>query len=73
MTGESDRDLPLHDEARARSKWRGGETLLDPGDLETDGPASEVDDAAQGDGQRRASFTPPRLVPLPVKARGGTE
>lgn len=43
-------DLPLHDEAKARSRWRGGETLLDSSDLGTSGPASEVDDAAQGDG-----------------------
>jgi hypothetical protein len=50
MTAESDKDLPLHDEAMARSKWRGGETLLDTADAGTDGPASEVDDAAQGGG-----------------------
>jgi hypothetical protein len=48
MTGESDEDLPLHDEARARSKWRGGETLID-GDADS-GPASEIDNAAQGGG-----------------------
>ena len=51
MTGEGDRDLPLHDEARARSKWRGDETILDKGDLGTAGPASEVDESAQ-DGQQ---------------------
>lgn len=50
MTGESDDDLPLHDEAKARSKWRGGETLLDASETGTSGPASEVDDAAQGGG-----------------------
>jgi hypothetical protein len=48
MTGESDQDLPLHDEAKARSRWRGGESLLDEGDSADSGPASEVDDAAQG-------------------------
>lgn len=48
MTGENDRDLPLHDEAKARSKWRGGETILGEGDSGGSGPASEVDDAAQG-------------------------
>lgn len=42
MTGEREDDLPLHDEAKARSKWRGG----GPGGAE--GPANEVDDAASG-------------------------
>lgn len=51
MTGDTDRDLPLHDEAKARAEWRGDETILDTGDLGTAGPASEVDDAAQGGGQ----------------------
>lgn len=51
MTGASDRDLPLHDEAVARSKWRGGETLLDKGESGTDGPASETDESAQGGGE----------------------
>lgn len=50
MTGEDDRDLPLHDEAKARSKWRDGETILDRDESGTAGPASEVDDAAQGGG-----------------------
>lgn len=49
MTGERDEDLPLHDEAKARSKWRGGETLIEGTDLGESGPASEVDHAAQGD------------------------
>lgn len=48
MTGESDRDLPLHDEAKARSKWRGGETKVDKGGTGDSGPASEVDDDAKG-------------------------
>lgn len=56
MTGESDGDLPLHDEAKARSKWRGGETFLDEGDRGTAGPASEVDDSARGD--RRGTRDP---------------
>jgi hypothetical protein len=47
MTGEGDRDLPLHDEAEARAKWRGGETILEKGDGNA-GPASEIDNAAQG-------------------------
>jgi hypothetical protein len=50
MTGQADGDLPLHDEAKARSKWRGGETLLDESETGGSGPASEVDDAAQGGG-----------------------
>jgi hypothetical protein len=48
MAGESDGDLPLHDEAKARSKWRGGETILDTDDSATAGPASEIDNASQG-------------------------
>ncbi len=47
MTGEtrSERKLPLEDEAKARGKWRGGETLLE-GDSDDLGlPASEVDNA----------------------------
>jgi hypothetical protein len=47
MIGEGDRDLPLHDEAEARAKWRGGETIVDKGDGGA-GPASEIDNAAQG-------------------------
>lgn len=51
MTGEPDDDLPLHDEAKARSKWRGDESMLDKDDPGAAGPASEVDEAAQGDRQ----------------------
>ncbi|HEX8225114.1 MAG TPA: hypothetical protein VF605_14950 [Allosphingosinicella sp.] len=47
MTSEADRDLPLHDEAKARSKWRGGETIIEKGGGDS-GPASEIDNAAQG-------------------------
>lgn len=61
MTGDSDDDLPLHDEAKARSEWRGGETRLDEGDLGTGGPASEVDDAAQG-GRQGSGDTEERLL-----------
>jgi hypothetical protein len=48
MSGEEDRDLPLHDEARARAKWRGGETIIDKGGDGSSGPASEADNASQG-------------------------
>ena len=44
MNEERKRDLPLHDEAEAREKWRGGETRLKGGD-EANLPASEADDA----------------------------
>ncbi|MFN3944906.1 MAG: hypothetical protein ACK4K7_08245 [Allosphingosinicella sp.] len=47
---ERDEDLPLHEEAKAREKWRGGETLIDGGGKDTGRPASEVDDAAAGGG-----------------------
>jgi hypothetical protein len=49
MAGGSDENLPLHDEAQARSKWRGDESLPGESDLGTSGPASEIDDAAKGD------------------------
>jgi hypothetical protein len=48
MAEEDDRDLPLHDEAKARSKWRGGETIIDKGGDGGSGPASEVDNAGIG-------------------------
>lgn len=47
MAEEDDRDLPLHDEAKARSKWRGGETIIEKGGDGSSGPASEVDDGGQ--------------------------
>lgn len=63
MTDEPDSDLPLHDEAKARSKWRGGETLLGDGALEASGPASETDGAERGLGggtaEKGASQSPP--------------
>lgn len=49
MAEEDDRDLPLHDEAQARSKWRGGETIIDKGGDGASGPASEIDNAGQGE------------------------
>lgn len=45
---EKDEDLPLHDEAKAREKWRGGETLIKKGAEDLGLPASEVDNAATG-------------------------
>ena len=51
MAGEPDEDLPLHDEAEARSKWRGDESLPVKDDVGGSGPASEVDEAAQDGGQ----------------------
>jgi hypothetical protein len=45
---EKDEDLPLHAEAQAREKWRGGETLIKKGAEDTGLPASEVDNAAIG-------------------------
>lgn len=48
MTGEGDRDLPLHDEAKARSKWRGDEAILDKDGHGDSGAASEIDNAARG-------------------------
>lgn len=49
MADEDESDLPLHDEAKARSKWRGGETIIDKGSDGSSGPASEVDNAVQSD------------------------
>ncbi len=54
MTGDSDEDLPLHDEAEARSKWRGSETIIDRDHSGTAGPASEIDNASQS-GQQAAN------------------
>ncbi|HEX9947961.1 MAG TPA: hypothetical protein VGA98_10510 [Allosphingosinicella sp.] len=48
MAEEDDRDLPLHDEAKARFKWRDGETIIDKGSAGGSGPASEVDNAGMG-------------------------
>jgi len=43
---DEDEDLPLHDEAKARAKWRGGETLIAKGSGDTGLPASETDNAS---------------------------
>ena len=48
--GNKDEDLPLHDEAKAREKWRGGETFVNSGGKNLGLPASEVDDARLGGG-----------------------
>lgn len=50
---DRDEDLPLHDEAAAREKWRGGETILGKRDGRNL-PASEVDHAAASDGAGEA-------------------
>ena len=44
-----DDKLPLHDEAEARGKWRGDETIVDRGSRSGGLPASEVDEAATPD------------------------
>ena len=73
MTGtpkDSGSKLPLHDEAEAREKWRGGETILKGGGDDLGLPASEVDhtspssdqgsDGSDGrPGQGRAGDFPP--------------
>ena len=46
MDEPDDDKLPLHDEAEARSDWRGGETIIDRGSQTEGLPASEVDNAA---------------------------
>lgn len=55
-------DLPLHAEAQARAKWRGGDTIIAKGEGEGL-PASEVDDAAEGakadSSAGRADLLPP--------------
>ena len=43
-------DLPLHDEAQAREKWRGGGTIIKKGAEDLGLPASEVDNAAMTPG-----------------------
>jgi hypothetical protein len=49
MNEDKDDDLPLHNEARARAKWRGEERMLGKGDEGVALPASEVDNAAAAD------------------------
>lgn len=43
---DEDADLPLHDEAKARAKWRGDETVLNKAGKDAADLASEIDDAA---------------------------
>ncbi len=49
MAEKKEGGLPLHDEAKARSKWRDGETFIDGGDDGASGPASAVDEAGRSD------------------------
>ena len=56
---DRDEDLPLHDEAAARDKWRGGETIVAKGERDSL-PASEVDHAAAG-----GKAGNPEAAPLP--------
>jgi len=49
MSEPDEEDLPLQDEAEARPKWRDGETLIGRGEGAS-GPASEIDNAAEGGG-----------------------
>lgn len=49
MDETEDEKLPLHDEAKARGDWRGGETIIERGGQNGGLPASEVDDAAMPD------------------------
>jgi len=61
---DDDKDLPLHDEAQAREKWRGGNTIIGKGE---DGalPASEVDHAAQGGDDSDAAPVRPDVTRRP--------
>ena len=52
---EGGTELPLHAEAKARDKWRGGETVIRKGGDESGLPASEVDHAATGGGSAGGS------------------
>ena len=66
MNPESDENLPLHDEAEAREKWRGGETILkgsEGGSL----PASDTAEGETGDdgGDGRPGKGSPGTIPPP--------
>ena len=66
MNDEQDKELPLHAEAKARSAWRGGETILAKGGKQGGLPASEVDDAAApdpGSGEAAGSVAPGTVPP----------
>lgn len=62
MNDEDERNLPLHDEAQARSKWRGGETFVEGEDADS-GPASEIDNAASGGASGDSSEPDPAKRP----------
>lgn len=62
MNEDQDDDLPLHDEAEARAKWRGEETMIGKGDESVALPASEVDNAA-ADSSGGQPLTNDRLGP----------
>ncbi len=59
MGEERPEDLPLHDEAMARQKWRGGETLLRGNGGGAGLPASETDDARLGSDESNGSARTP--------------
>ena len=67
MTDDPDRDLPLHDEAKARASWRDGETVLAKGGGHGGLPASEVDDAAAPDepSGQEGGTSAPTVAPPP--------
>ncbi len=62
MNEDQNDDLPLHDEAKARAKWRGEETMIGKGDESVALPASEVDNAAAVSNAGQP-LTPDRLGP----------
>ena len=68
---DTDDDLPLHAEAKAREKWRGGETVIGKGSENSGLPASEVDNAAptagaaEGPADGRPGKGGPGTIPPP--------
>ena len=60
---DEDEKLPLHAEAKAREKWRGGETLIKKGEEDLSLPASEVDNAAEGGGSSGGATPDPARLP----------
>ena len=65
MDETEDEKLPLHDEAMARSDWRGGETILERGGQSGGLPASEVDNAATPDQGEEGDAGGSSTVPWP--------
>ena len=55
---DRDEDLPLHKEAKARERWRGGETIVEGGGENPGLPASEVDNARLGGGDNEGDGRP---------------